>query len=209
MPPGTSMQPRTILHVDMDAFYASVEQRERPELKGTPVVVGADPKGGKGRGVVAACSYEARRYGIHSALPISRAWRLCPQASYVRPNGSLYREVSGRIMGVLRHFTDLVEAVSIDEAFLDVTGSSRLFGDGESIAGAIKSSVLKEQQLTCSIGVATNKFVAKIASDADKPDGLCIVPSGGEGKFLADLPVAKIWGAGSGAAVAGIQVAQS
>ena len=190
------MKSRTILHVDMDAFYASVEQRERPELKGKPVIVGADPKGGKGRGVVAACSYQAREYGIHSALPISRAWQLCPTANYVRPNGALYGEVSGRIMRILRHFTDLVEPVSIDEAFLDVTGSSRLFGDGRSIARAIKDRVLKEQELTCSIGVSTNKFVAKIASDADKPDGLCIVPGGEEKNFLGDLPIRKIWGVG-------------
>ena len=190
------MQTCTILHVDMDAFYASVEQRERPEFKGTPVVVGADPRGGKGRGVVAACSYEARQYGIHSALPISQAWHLCPTANYVRPNGVLYGDVSGRIMRILRQFTDLVEPVSIDEAFLDVTGSSRLFGDGRSIARSIKGRVLKEQELTCSIGVATNKFVAKIASDVDKPDGLCIVPRGKEENFLMDLPIRKIWGVG-------------
>ncbi len=190
------MKSRTILHVDMDAFYASVEGRERPELKGKPVIVGADPKAGKGRGVVAACSYQAREYGIHSALPISRAWQLCPTAIFVRPNGALYKEISGRIMKILRHFTDLVEPVSIDEAFLDVTGSSRLFGDGKSIALVIKDRVLKEQELTCSIGVATNKFVAKIASEADKPDGLCIVPRGEEKSFLANLPIRKIWGVG-------------
>ena len=191
------MKSRTILHVDMDAFYASVEGRERPELKGKPVIVGADPKAGKGRGVVAACSYQAREYGIHSALPISRAWQLCPTAIFVRPNGALYKEISGRIMKILRHFTDLVEPVSIDEAFLDVTGSSRLFGDGKSIALVIKDRVLKEQELTCSIGVATNKFVAKIASEADKPDGLCIVPRGEEKSFLANLPIRKIWGRGT------------
>ena len=190
------MKSRTILHVDMDAFYASVEQRERPQLKGKPVIVGADPKAGKGRGVVAACSYQAREYGVRSALPISRAWQLCPTAVYVRPNGPLYGEVSGRIMKILRHFTDLVEPVSIDEAFLDVTGSSRLFGDGKSIARAIKDRVLKEQELTCSIGVATNKFVAKIASEADKPDGLCIVPRGQEKNFLANFPIRRIWGVG-------------
>ncbi len=190
------MKSRTILHVDMDAFYASVEQRERPELKGKPVIVGADPKAGKGRGVVAACSYQAREYGIHSALPISRAWQLCPTAIYVRPNGPLYGEVSGRIMEILHHFTDLVEPVSIDEAFLDVSGSSRLFGDGKSIARAIKDRVLKEQELTCSIGVATNKFVAKTASEADKPDGLYIVPMGEERNFLASLPIRKMWGVG-------------
>ncbi len=190
------MKSRTILHVDMDAFYASVEQRERPATRGQPVIVGAGPKEGRGRGVVAACSYEAREYGIHSALPISRAWQLCPQGVYLRPNGALYGKVSGQIMEILRRFTDLVEPISIDEAFLDVTGSARLFGDGEEIARAVKDRILREQELPCSIGVAGNKFVAKVASDANKPDGLCVVPRGEEKKFLASLPIRKIWGVG-------------
>ena len=190
------MKPRTVLHVDMDAFYASVEQRERPDLKGLPVVVGADPRGGRGRGVVAACSYEAREFGIHSALPISRAWQLCPSAVYLPPRGSLYAEVSRRIMRILRAYTDLVEPVSIDEAFLDVTGSSRLFGDGARVARTIKDRIQDEEQLSCSVGVAANKFVAKIASDAEKPNGLCVVARGEEKAFLASLPIRKMWGVG-------------
>src|SRR5262252_4218469 len=122
---------RAILHIDMDAFYASVEQLDNPEYKGKPVIVGADPKSGQGRGVVAACSYEARKFGVRSALPISRAWRLCPKGVYVRPRMKRYVEVSRQIMEVFRHYTDLVEPLSIDEAFLDVTGSTMLFGPPE------------------------------------------------------------------------------
>ncbi len=190
------MSPRVILHVDMDAFFASVEQREQPEHQGRPVVVGADPQQGSGRGVVAACSYEARKFGIHSALPISRAFRLCPQAIYLRPNAALYHRVSREVISILRRFTDLVEPVSIDEAFLDVTGSQRLFGSGSQIAAQIKELVRREQQLACSIGVASNKFVAKIASDLKKPNGLCVVASGTEKNFLRSLPVRTIWGVG-------------
>jgi len=190
------MSSRVILHVDMDAFFASVEQREHPEYRGKPVVVGADPREGKGRGVVAACSYEARRFGIHSALPISRAYRLCPNAVYVRPNGSLYSRVSRSIMEILRRFTDLVEPISIDEAFLDVTGSRRLWGDGKSIALAVKKAVCGEQELSCSIGLAPNKFLAKVASDLEKPDGLVEVLPGHEAEFLENLPVRCIWGVG-------------
>src|SRR5438093_13430825 len=127
---------RSILHVDMDAFYASVEQLDHPEYKGRPVIVGADPKDGRGRGVVAACSYEARKFGVHSALPISRAWKLCPEGVYVRPRMDRYVEVSKQVMEVLRHFTDLVEPLSIDEAFLDTTGSSEWFGAPPTMARA-------------------------------------------------------------------------
>jgi DNA polymerase IV len=187
---------RTILHVDMDAFFAAVETRERPELQGKPVVVGADPKNGKGRGVVAACSYEARRYGIHSAQPIVQAWRLCPHAVYLPPNGRLYSVASRRIMAVLSSYTDLMEQLSIDEAFLDVTGSYRLFGSGEKIAREIKSRIRKEERLTASIGMASSKFLAKIASDLNKPDGMVIVLPGQEKQFLAPLPVSRVWGVG-------------
>ena len=187
---------QTILHVDMDAFFAAVEMRERPELRNKPVIVGADPKGGKGRGVVAACSYEARRFGIHSAQPITQAWRLCPHAVFLPPNGRLYSATSRRIMAILSRYTDLVEQLSIDEAFLDVTGSYRLFGSGENISREIKIRIREEEQLTASVGMAGSKFIAKIASDLRKPDGLVIVPQGQEKEFLAPLPVSRIWGVG-------------
>src|SRR5215475_3697851 len=132
---------RFILHVDMDAFYASIEQIDQPEYKGRPVIVGADPKGGKGRGVVAACSYEARRFGVRSALPISRAWKLCPHGVYVRPRMRRYVEVSKQVMEVFRRYTDLVEPLSIDEAFLDITGSIALFGPPQKIARSIKDRI--------------------------------------------------------------------
>src|SRR5713101_8736101 len=162
---------RSILHVDMDAFYASIEQLDHPEYKGKPVIVGADPKGGTGRGVVAACSYEARKFAVHSALPISRAWKLCPEGVYVRPRMKRYAEMSGQVMEVFRRFTDLVEPLSIDEAFLDVTGSVALHGSAEHIAREIKRLVRGETKLTASVGVGPNKFLAKIASDLRKPDG--------------------------------------
>jgi DNA polymerase IV len=188
--------PRTILHVDLDAFYAAVEVRENPALVGRPVVVGADPRGGRGRGVVAAASYEARAYGIHSAMPISQAWRLCPSAAYLRPRGQLYAAVSKRFMAILARYTDLVEPLSIDEAFLDVTASRALFGDGVAIARRIKGEVRVEERITASIGVAPSKFLAKIASDVGKPDGLLVVPPDGVAAFLRDLPVQRLWGAG-------------
>jgi len=193
---------RAILHVDMDAFYAAVEQRDRPELRGKPVIVGADPKGGHGRGVVATASYEARRFGVGSAMPISQAWRACPHGIYVRPDMEKYSAVSRQVMDILRRFTDVVEPVSIDEAFLDVTGSRRLFAapgatvTGEDIARALKGAVRDETGLTASVGVATSKMVAKVASDMRKPDGLVVVPPGTEAAFLAPLPVRRLWGVG-------------
>src|SRR3954463_5522934 len=159
---------RQILHVDMDAFYASVEQLDNPEYKGRPVIVGADPKGGQGRGVVAACSYEARKFGIRSALPISRAWKLCPEGVYVRPRMQRYVEVSHQVMEVFRRYTDLVEPLSIDEAFLDITGSVALLGPAEQIASAIKKDIKDTTGLNASVGLAPNKFLAKIASDLKK-----------------------------------------
>src|SRR5262245_42762403 len=161
---------RSILHVDMDAFYASVEQLDHPEFKGRPVIVGADPKGGAGRGVVAACSYEARQFGVRSALPISRAWKLCPKGVYVRPRMKRYDEVSSQVMTVFRRYTDLVEPLSIDEAFLDITGSIGLLGPPENIAQSIKKEIREATGLTASVGLAPNKFLAKIASDLRKPD---------------------------------------
>lgn len=187
---------RTILHVDMDAFYAAVEQRDRPECRGRPVIVGADPKGGRGRGIVATCSYEARRFGVHSAQPISEAWKLCPGGVYLLPDMRKYARESGLIMGILSDFTDLVEPVSVDEAFLDVTGCRRLFGPGEVIARKLRERIRRELDLTASVGVAANKFVAKVASDLEKPDGLVVVEPGREREFLAPLAIGRLWGIG-------------
>ena len=190
------MTDRAILHVDMDAFYASIEQLDDPNLKGRPVIVGADPKQGHGRGVVAACSYEARKFGVHSALPIARAWKLCPEGVYVRPRMSRYVEVSHEVMEILRRFTNLVEPLSIDEAFLDITGSTALFGAPVQIARAVKKQIRESTGLTASAGVAPNKFLAKIASDLKKPDGLVVVEIGEVDDFLRDLPISRLWGVG-------------
>lgn len=184
------------MHVDMDAFYSSVEQRENPALRGKPVIVGADPKGGKGRGVVAGCSYEARKFGVHSAQPISQTYRLCPDGVYVRPNYKLYDEASDQVMKALRVFTERFEQISIDEAFMDLTGKVESFEEGTALALKIKQDVKAKTQLTCSIGVAPNKAVAKIASDFKKPDGLTVVPPEKVREFLAPLPVNKISGIG-------------
>ena len=187
---------RIILHVDMDAFYASVEQRDDPNLKGRPVIVGADPKEGRGRGVVAACSYEARKFGVRSALPISQAWKLCPQGAFVPVRMDRYVEVSKQVMEVLHRFTNLVEPLSIDEAFLDVSGSTALFGAPEQIARAIKKQIREATGLCASVGVAPNKFVAKIASDLKKPDGLVIMKQDEVEEFLRLLPISRLWGVG-------------
>jgi DNA polymerase IV len=193
---GVAERPRTILHVDMDAFYAAIEQRDRPDLRGQPVVVGADPRGGRGRGVVSTASYEARRFGVTSAMPISQAWRLCPDAAYLPVDMEKYARVSGEVMEILRGFTDLVEPISIDEAFLDITGSGRALGPGEQVARRLKDRLRDLTSLTASVGVAANKLVAKIASDLRKPDGLVVVPPGTEAAFLAPLPVRRLWGIG-------------
>src|SRR5947199_10062661 len=187
---------RSILHVDMDAFYASVEQLDHPEYKGKPVIVGANPKEGKGRGVVAACSYEARKFGVHSALPISRAWKLCPEGVYVRPRMKRYMEMSAQIMEVFRRYTDLVEPLSIDEAFLDITGSVALLGPADEIAGSIKKAIREATGMTASVGLAPNKFLAKIASDLKKPDGLVVLREDDVDQFLRDLPISRLWGEG-------------
>lgn len=187
---------RVIVHVDMDAFYASIEQLDYPEYRGKPVVVGADPAGGKGRGVVSAASYEARKYGIHSALPISTAYKLCPNAIFVRPRFRRYSELSKRVMEVLKSFAPVVEQISIDEAFLDCTGTEKLFGTTSDLAHRIKERIATETGLTASVGIATNKSIAKIASDLNKPDGLCICPPGQEREFMAKLPLKYLWGTG-------------
>jgi DNA polymerase-4 len=187
------MAERTILHVDLDAFFAAVEQRDRPELRGKPVIVGGDPRG---RGVVSAASYEARAFGVHSAMSLTEAVRRCPHGVFLPVRGRRYQEASREVMAILRRFTPLVEPISIDEAFLDVTGSRPLFGDGPEIAASIKRAVRDDVGLTVSVGVATTKLVAKIASDLRKPDGLVVVPPGDEAAFLAPLPISRLWGVG-------------
>lgn len=194
--PQPEVQPRTILHVDMDAFYAAVEMREDPSLRGKPVIIGSAPRKGRGRGVVSTANYEARRYGIHSAMPVSQAWRRCPGGVYIRPRIAFYAEISGRIFDIFRSFTDQVETLSLDEAFLDVTASRRLFGTGPEIATRIRQRIAEEERLTASVGVASNKYVAKVASDLRKPDALVVVPPGTEREFLAPLSVSRLWGAG-------------
>ncbi len=190
------MRKRVILHIDMDAFFAAVEQRDRPELKGLPVVVGAPPDR---RGVVSTCSYEARRYGIHSAMPSRTAFQKCPHAVFLPVDGKRYQAVSAQIMAVFERFTPHVQPLSCDEAFLDVTGAQRLFGDGPVMARRIKAAVREETGLTCSVGVAPNLFLAKIASDLNKPDGLTVVPASARliGAFLAPLPIRRMWGIGA------------
>jgi DNA polymerase-4 len=185
---------RAILHVDLDAFFAAVEQRDRPELRGRPVIVGGG--GPNDRGVVSAASYEARRYGVRSAMPLRTAGRLCPHAVFLHVDGRKYQAVSREVMTILRRFTPLVEPISIDEAFLDVTGSQALFGPAESIARQIKAAIGEEVRLTVSVGVATTKLVAKIASELRKPDGLVVVRPGTEAEFLAPLPMSRLWGVG-------------
>jgi len=187
---------RVILHIDMDAFFAAIEELDFPEYRGKPVVVGADPKEGKGRGVVSTCNYEARKYGIHSAMPISQAYRRCPTAIYVFPRMKRYVEFSKRIHAIFHEFTPKVEPISIDEAFLDVSGSIRLLGDPIEIAKKIKQRIKNQTGLTASVGVAPSKFVAKIASDLQKPDGLVVVEQGKVSDFLNPLPISKMWGVG-------------
>jgi len=183
----------TVIHVDLDAFFAAVEQRDRPELRGKPVIVGGDARS---RGVVSTCSYEARKFGVHSAMPTRTAYQLCPQAIFLPVDGAKYQRVSREVMSVLRRFTPIVEQVSIDEAFLNVAGSEALFGPAPEIARRIKREVVAATQLTVSVGVGTNKLVAKVASDLRKPDGLVIVEPGEEAAFLAPLEIRRLWGIG-------------
>jgi DNA polymerase IV len=183
---------RSIVHLDLDAFYASVEILDRPELLGKAVIVG----GSERRGVVTAASYEARKFGVHSAMPTARAKRLCPHAVFLPGRMARYAEVSDAVFAIYRRFTPLVEPLSIDEAFLDVTGCEGLFGPAPAVAARVRAAVREEIGLTVSAGVASNKFLAKIASDLGKPDGLVVVPAGGEAAFLDPLPVGRLWGVG-------------
>jgi DNA polymerase-4 len=187
---------RLIAHVDMDCFYAAVEMMDDPSLKGRPVIVGADPKGGKGRGVVSAASYEARKFGVHSAMPVSTAYRLCPKGIFLPGRMRRYEEVSGRIMEILETFTPQIQQISVDEAFLDLSGCRRILGSPEQVGTKIKNRIRQVTGLTASVGLGSNKLVAKIASDLRKPDGLVIVPAGSEAAFLAPLPLRKLWGIG-------------
>lgn len=184
--------PRTILHLDLDAFYASVEQLDDPALRGRPVIVGGPSR----RGVVCAASYEARRYGVRSAMPTARARKLCPDGVFLPPRFERYGELSDRVFGVYRRYTPLVEPLSLDEAFLDVTASRALHGGGRDIALAIKREVRAECGLAVSAGIAEVKLAAKIATDLGKPDGLVEVPEGGVASFLAPLPASRLWGVG-------------
>jgi DNA polymerase-4 len=183
-----------ILHVDMDAFYASVEQRDRPELRGKPVIVGG---GADRRGVVCAASYEARRFGVRSAMPSGQAHRLCPTAVFIPPRMDHYARISGHIREIFLSFTPLVEPISLDEAFLDVRGCEALFGQPAEIARQIKATILAQTQLIASVGVAPNKFLAKLASDTSKPNGLLIVEPDRVAEFLRPMPVSRIWGVGA------------
>jgi DNA polymerase-4 len=187
------MTERTILHCDLDAFYASVEQRDHPEYRGKPVIVGGSPTE---RGVVSAASYEAREYGVHSAMPLREAGKRCPHGIFVPGNFEAYEVASDAVMALFAERTPLVEPISLDEAFLDVTGTAHLFGGPEACARDLKRAVREQVGLVLSVGMASNKLCAKVASDLRKPDGFVIVPRGGEAAFLAPLPLARLWGVG-------------
>jgi DNA polymerase-4 len=183
---------RAILHIDMDAFYASVEERDRPELKGTPLIVG----GTGGRGVVAAASYAVRRFGVHSAMPMREALRRCPDAIVVHPRMARYQEISQQVFAIFHEFTPLVEGLSLDEAFLDVTASRQLLGGAEAIGTEIRRRIAGQTGLTASVGIAPNKLLAKIASDLNKPDGMCSIHAGNLREILDPLPINKLFGVG-------------
>ena len=182
-----------ILHVDMDAFYSSVEERDNPSLRGMPVIVGGTPEG---RGVVAAANYVVRRFGVHSAMATARALQLCPDAIVLKPRMEHYAQISKQIREILHRYTPVVEPLSLDEAFLDATGSVQLFGSVETIGRAIKTAIRSELNLVASVGVAPNKFLAKLASDIDKPDGFTVIEPDAVRDFLSPLPVGRIWGVG-------------
>jgi DNA polymerase-4 len=192
---GCVADSKTILHVDLDAFFAAVEQRDNPELRGKPVIVGGG--GPNDRGVVSTASYEARVFGVRSAMPLRTAGALCPDAIFVPVNGRKYATASKQVMDILRRYTPQIEPLSIDEAFLDVTGTEGLFGNGEEVARKVKQAIRDEVKLTASVGVAANRLVAKIASDLRKPDGLVVVAPGTETAFLEPLSIERLWGVGA------------
>jgi DNA polymerase IV (DinB-like DNA polymerase) len=187
---------RIILHVDLDAFFPAVEVREHPELKGKPVIIGADPKDGKGRGVVSSASYEARKFGVRSAMPISRAWKLCPNGVYLRPHFDLYIPASNGVMKILKNHADKFEQGGIDEAYLDISSRIKDFDEAGEFAKRLMEEVLEKEKLTCSIGVGPNKMIAKIASDFRKPYGLTVVKEEEVKNFLSPLNIRKIPGVG-------------
>lgn len=184
---------RVIFHIDLDAFFVAVERLDNPALIGVPVIVGGRPET---RGVVSSASYEARKFGVHSAMPTAQALRLCPQAILVSGSRGRYGELSGKVMAILGDYTPLLEQISIDEAFLDVTGTEAHYGPPASLAQAIQERIERELRLSASVGVASNKLVAKIASDYRKPHGITVVPAGEEAAFLAPLPIRRLWGVG-------------
>ncbi|EPB8164934.1 DNA polymerase IV [Clostridium perfringens] len=184
---------RKIIHIDMDAFYASIEQRDNPKYKGKPLIVGGDPNR---RGVVATCSYEARKYGIHSAMPSLTAYKLCPKAIFIRPRMEVYKKVSRQVMNILNEYSNLVEPLSLDEAFVDVSKSKRCKGSATLMALEIKERIFKEVGLTASAGVSFNKFLAKMASDFRKPDGITVITEENSKDFIRNLPIGKFFGVG-------------
>ncbi|TFG00954.1 MAG: DNA polymerase IV [Promethearchaeota archaeon] len=188
--------PRFVLHADLDCFFASVEMRDNPELKGKPVIIGADPKGGEGRGVISTCSYEAREYGLHSAMPISKAYKLCPHGIYLRVDGKKYSKVSDEVMEILESFADKFQKVSVDEAYLDVSESCINFDEVKQLAYTIKEEIKRCLGITCSIGGSNSKSIAKIASDQNKPDGICIVKPNDIKEFLSPMKITRIPGIG-------------
>jgi DNA polymerase-4 len=183
------------IHADLDAFYASVEQLDNPAFRGKPVIVGGLPE--DRRAVVSTASYEARKFGVHSAMPIAQAYKLCPHAVYLRGRMKRYREKSDEVMALFNDFAPEVMQLSIDEAFLDITGTAGIYGPPDEAARKLKERIRTETALTLSVGIASNKYIAKIASGISKPDGLCFIPAGGEEQFMRSLPVGKIWGAGN------------
>jgi len=187
---------RIIFHCDLDCFFASVEMRDHPKYKGKPLIVGADPKGGKGRGVISTCNYEARKYGLHSAMPISQAYRRCPHGIYLRPNGKKYREVSKEVMAILETYSKEFQRVGTDEAYLEFTQTTQDYREAKGIAKKIQKEIYTKLGITISIGIAPTKSLAKIASDENKPNGITLVRSGNITNFLKEMPITRIPGIG-------------
>ncbi len=187
---------RIILHCDLDCFFAAVEIRDNPQYKSKPVIIGADPKEGKGRGVIATCNYEARKYGLHSAMPISQAYKRCPHGIYLRPNGGKYHEVSREVMEILESYSDEFQKVGTDEAYLELTGKVQDYGEAERTAKQIQEEIIEKIGITISIGIAPTKSLAKIASDENKPNGITVVTPENIPHFLKDMDITRIPGIG-------------